>query len=288
MPRLECPSKLPKQNVMKLRLLALSTVFVLAACGDDSSSNNGTNNGANNGVTNNGTANNGVTNNGTSNNGACVPTVTCEDFEGCGTPDDGCGTALDCGCDVGFDCESDVCVLGVGNPCTETADCPAGAECQMESELGWTGGYCTLSCVSSECPTGSHCDGESCVKSCTESSECREPDYGCFDSNNDGSTECAPLGSGAGAVGDACTSYADCAGGEAGACIVESGDDFPGGYCTLANCTDTTGCPMGSTCLVSMSFAVCLKDCADVSMCRTDYQCTTVIADTTSCVPLNL
>jgi hypothetical protein len=107
-----------------------------------------------------------------------------------------------------------------------------------------------------------------CLKTCTNGTTCRTPYYDCFDVDGDGSTECAPLGSGSGAVGAPCARDADCAGGQLGFCYVEP--YFKGGYCTLG-CDTSNPCPGGSVCGTD---GICYKTCSMPSDCRSDgYMC---------------
>ena len=78
---------------------------------------------------------------------------------------------------------------GVGASCTSGSNCEGdGTECLSSLSLGVTinlpAGYCTQSCQrSAQCPTGSACltgGVNTCLKTCTASSECRESDgYAC-------------------------------------------------------------------------------------------------------------
>ncbi|HVM95074.1 MAG TPA: hypothetical protein VMT89_01740 [Candidatus Acidoferrales bacterium] len=94
-----------------------------------------------------------------------------------------------------------------------------------------------------------------------------------FDSNGDGEVTIDEVltavnsalngcGGGSGAVGDACTSDASCAG---RTCF----DSLPGGYCTQINCA-TNGCPAESTCFdTSDGGSACYKTCTSPAQCRT-------------------
>lgn len=64
-------------------------------------------------------------------------------------------------------------------------------------------------------------------------------------------------------IGGSCAKNSDCQSGE---CFAT----FPGGYCTLSNCTS---CPGGALCRDRNAQQVCLSACASRGDCRTGYQC---------------
>ena len=65
-----------------------------------------------------------------------------------------------------------------------------------------------------------------------------------------------------GGIGSACSANADC--GQGGTCL-----DLPGGYCSVANCSDASPCPSGASCWsLGDSGAYCLLDCQNQSECR--------------------
>ena len=282
-----------------MRWSILIACITITACSDANRSNSAPNATATNNVrTNNADPSNDTTANTTtanntpanaSTNGCAA--ISCEELGvSCGMVDDGCGTTLDCGgCDDGFACEAGSCALGVALPCQSDEECYPGLTCLLQAEAGWTGGHCQKDCATDEdCPTGSHCAEDACVRSCESDVDCRGPDYGCWDGDDDGAAECLPLGTGTGEVGDPCMSYADCAGGELGACIVEADGDFVGGYCTIIRCTTDADCPLDTNCLDATTPPICLRDCVTEDECRPQYQCAMVTAAGTSCVPANL
>lgn len=70
----------------------------------------------------------------------------------------------------------------VGDGCASNNDCGSGLYC----ESGFTGGYCTGSCVDvdSDCPTGSTCfdvggEAQICFKDCTADADCGRSGYVC-------------------------------------------------------------------------------------------------------------
>lgn len=74
--------------------------------------------------------------------------------------------------------------------------------------------------------------------------------------------------------GAPCHTGADCSTGQ---CLTEAEDpSFPGGYCTIRNCTDgsPTPCPDVSDCrgLAQGSVRICLGRC-ELGKCRAPYQC---------------
>lgn len=204
----------------------------------------------------------------------CIP-QTCGDIGAtCGTPDDGCGTPLDCStCVAGETCVSNVCEdnLDVGATCTADADCNGGAGlCITEAELGWTGGYCTSGCVTdADCGPANHCGPDGlCLQNCTDNTDCR-PDYECYDPDDDTVLECSPVGSGTGAIGDPCSSFADCGGGQAGYCGTEL-SGYLNGWCSQ-DCAVDGDCPAGSHCTLN---GFCADTCAVTNDCRgSGYEC---------------
>ncbi len=75
---------------------------------------------------------------------------------------------------------------------------------------------------------------------------------------------------------DACSSYADCSGGELGFCLIKPGE-IKDGYCTV-KCGETGMCPAGSTC----GGTNCLKTCNDDNDCRGEgYACADIGGDNT-------
>ena len=75
----------------------------------------------------------------------------------------------------------------IGDPCEDDDDCAKGATCIDEVNLGFKaslpGGYCTQSCSKDgDCPDGAGCEQllDTCLKSCTKTSQCREDEgYEC-------------------------------------------------------------------------------------------------------------
>lgn len=210
---------------------------------------------------------------------ACNPTTSCA-AEGaeCGTIFDGC-QMVSCGGCAGIEscnsatnqCEQTQ-VTGVA--CTTNSQCNGGTQCATEGDLGWPGGYCTLTCrTNSECAADAHCgfindDGDGfCVANCSTNSDCRSG-YECFDDDAAGTRECAPVANGTGSTGSACNLISDCRGGRDGFCI-RQGNDWFGGYCS-ESCSSNSDCPSGSHC--SQSFGTCLQTCTS-SCSRSGYAC---------------
>jgi len=87
----------------------------------------------------------------------CTPTNTCENlgYTECGTPDDGCGTPLNCGsCDAGFVCNVGICVEE--EACESSCEileleCGTHEICGVDTICGDYGGGCA---VGSECLEG--------------------------------------------------------------------------------------------------------------------------------------
>jgi hypothetical protein len=100
--------------------------------------------------------------------------------------DDGAG-----GNDGGSDAGGDAGICHLGDPCTTSGADPkcgteAKATCNDLTNDGFPGGYCSWEpCSATElCPCGTcaHLGGEAnaCWKACDTDSDCRAPDYGCF------------------------------------------------------------------------------------------------------------
>jgi hypothetical protein len=70
-------------------------------------------------------------------------------------------------------------------------------------------------------------------------------------------------------IGDACTTDQDCGGRSC-----RSDKSFPGGYCTQSCVVgDSSTCPSGAKCVQHHDSALCLRQCAENSECRTGYTC---------------
>ena len=80
------------------------------------------------------------------------------------------------------------------------------------------------------------------------------------DSEGDGRAGVTDVGSSSGGVGTACLKAADC--GMGWSCL-----NWPGGYCTILDCSQSS-CPAGSVCTsVSGGNLACLRTCADDNDC---------------------
>lgn len=217
---------------------------------------------------------------GTDGDCSCTPR-TCAAGE-CGTVDNGCGGALDCG------------TCAVGGACDVDADCAVGV-CVTEASSGWPGGICTLGCAAdADCGAGAHCafnddDGVgSCVANCGTTADCRTG-YTCRNTDEDvpATNECAPSGTGAGAIGTPCTSTADCAGGDVAFCAVEDAG-WQGGFCTR-NCTTDTDCVGASHCVelnADTGARICMPDCSGPTCRAAGYACRDLDGDSSNeCAP---
>ncbi|MBN1769946.1 MAG: pre-peptidase C-terminal domain-containing protein [Deltaproteobacteria bacterium] len=174
--------------------------------------------------------------------------------------------------------------------------CAAGEICGNGADDNGNG---LVDCMDSQCWSSAACD-ETCtggldedydglvdcldVADCGADAACAERSCDdAVDNDGDGATDCADwdcIGSadcpaGLGAVGDACTSHADCAD---RACLLEATWGWPGGYCTKWSTEDDTcgGCPSGSTCYDYSGWGYgpyfCLRGCTDGTDCRTGVQ----------------
>jgi hypothetical protein len=179
----------------------------------------------------------------------------------------------------------------VGGACTAISDCQGGEAGTCVGEIdGFRDGYCTAACASNDdCPGGSHCGAQGtdgigfCLANCTSGS-CRTDGYACYDFDGDTVDECAPAGTGSGAIGDVCGQVADCDGGADAVCLAPA-DDWFDGYCATLGCT-AGSCPMGSHCSPFDTVSACLQDCTPGS-CRTPgYACYDINNDgTPECAP---
>jgi hypothetical protein len=216
----------------------------------------------------------------------------------------------------------------IGTPCTADTDCHGMMPMCVTDPTFFPGGYCTQICdpmMPTSCPMGSQCiqlgrGMNYCVATCDPNATTRQcggrMNYGCstdpmFSGNCVGgcfdATDC-PMGLmcdrmggqvGAGScftpgamVGAACVADTDCPMG--GACLVENGDGWPGGACTVPGCDPmaNTGCGMGEQCIPLQGVfgppqGYCLHGCATTNDCRVGYMCTPspIVPDRRYCAP---
>ncbi|MBX3271781.1 MAG: hypothetical protein KF729_16050 [Sandaracinaceae bacterium] len=216
---------------------------------------------------------------------ACTARTECGRYD-CGMVDDGCGGTLECG----------ACALGA--PCGDADDCASGF-CLTQTDTGWNRGYCSDECfVNADCGAGFHCAFTLtnidrvgvCLVSCGTSADCRGPEYTCRQADMDGPRECAPVGSGTGAIGTPCASNADCAGGDAYLCLLEN-QGYRAGLCSRT-CLVDADCGGGNHCAfvpASGGEGACFPNCTADGDCRADgYRCLNADADAggvTECFP---
>jgi hypothetical protein len=216
--------------------------------------------------------------------------ATCSSDTDCGVDgicqDGACvlSCASNADCRAGYTCQNffasgpQVCAPATGGKpgatCAADSDCVAGiggAQCALDLP----GGYCVSGCqTDAGCPAGSVCEQGVCLDSCTVNADCRAG-YECY--NAFGSTRpiCGPVANGAGAVGDACATISDCAGGQRGTCLND--DQWTGGYCLISGCDAQNPCPAGSHCGFidpATGQGACVKDCTTDAQCRgAGYAC---------------
>jgi len=207
---------------------------------------------------------------------ACTPDAMGSDDANCGAAQEQiCLPAVENGtvgvCSVLFCDQNDELSCGAGNFCV-TAD-----------QNGTT--LCLASCTVAEagCDTGLTCQpllGLASVcfaPSCTADAECAE--FKGTYCNTDVST-CLNAGSATAAVGDGCTTDADCP--RNGLCLDEATFEFPGGYCVTPECNAPAfACAKGDVCTpVPDTGGVCFKGCSADTDCvdstgaaRAGYTC---------------
>ncbi len=239
--------------------------------------------------------------------GTCVP-LSRTSVINCGALGDRCVA-----CASGQLCTNGMCTTPaalkrVGSACANDGECIGGlgssAICKLTTTSGnasYTGGYCTLRCPASACPTGSNCvaaqnpygEGEAlCWDSCGTSDPCRSPGYACYSLGTGSACWLSPLptvdaGVPADKVGNACTSTNDCINPPTsrGACLSsEFMMTWPGGYCSRLDCLTNAECAVdgGAICIgFDANQTACVRKCADSSAgqsnCRSGYTCTPYI-----------
>jgi len=231
-----------------------------------------------------------------------LPTPVC--VAGCADDAD-CGDGLSCDPTAGFAGAGACFDPGsmVGDPCTDTAECPSGGACVSENGSGWPSGSCVTGC---DFATNAGCEGGACIAqtfggglctvSCSTSADCRDG-YACTSVNDaPGRMYCAPgcaVTADCASAGNVCNSGVgtcdvpfvasqlgatcrfDGQGCEGGTCLRESSSGYPGAYCIYAGCTvGGTDCPSGGVCAAGSSTVnLCLAGCGDDGDCRPGYAC---------------
>lgn len=175
-----------------------------------------------------------------------------------------------------------------GAPCTDFSECDVNSTCR-DDPFQRPGGQCAvLGCASDDdCAPGGdgRCVnltedqvGNVCVDDCDADADCREAEgYRCIDHG-------PPLGKFCRhpAPGDACVADADCGTGDAGdpwVCRQDNGtNSYPGGYCTIEDCTvgDGDTCPIFSFCLelAGEGDTFCADECVmGAGTCGAGYDC---------------
>jgi hypothetical protein len=164
----------------------------------------------------------------------------------------------------------------VGDACESAQDCSLeGGFCVLEPSFA--DGYCSKTCTTNaECDADSHCATGFCF-----ANACTRPGYIEKDLDRDARLECVPVGGqGEGLVGDACTTGADCGGGDFGGCLGQ----WPGGYCAI-DCRAGEGtCGADSICYAfSPTSSQCLKVCTAAADCRDGYACLALPGGKSAC-----
>ncbi len=202
--------------------------------------------------------------------GACVDTAV--DVTNCGA----CGRR----CAATERCRAGACVAtGAGAPCVRNTDCGASAPTCFPEAIGWQGGYCTRQCArDADCAAGSSCisDGSAnfCLRTCTAASGCRAG-YLCR------------------AAGTVSVCYPSCTANPSALCgastcnsatgvcrfvCASDGDCVAGSRCNTASprrcqCSASTNCGPGRTCLVAYGYCGCNSDaaCGPDALCDPTY-----------------
>ena len=231
-----------------------------------------------------------------------------------GTPNtkiciDPCGMDNDCRTAEGYACvdkngdgTADSCLISptapIGAACIR-GQCANDGVCLTDDGNRYLNGYCTADCSmnAAACGMGSTCrtiptvgTGALCFDDCTADADCRVAEgYTCVDTDaTAGGDTCLRIGSGMGAVGDACTGVSDCSGGLDAECIPEGVNAMgqvvrPGGICSAVCIRPTMmgapdPCGPDATCttfgMAPNTFSRCIEKCAANGTCdRMGYQC---------------
>ena len=116
-----------------------------------------------------------------------------------------------------------------------------------------------------DCPPDNTVPASGLGAKCTTTASC-DPGQVCDLTNAGG--KCAPSPAQA-AIGTRCGSTVDCGTDPRSACATESGDGYPGGYCSMEPCDDVHICPPGATCVaIGNETPACFKSCSSDADCR--------------------
>lgn len=177
----------------------------------------------------------------------------------------------------------------IGDACDDSEQCRAGDRgfCVTNQGRGWPRGYCLEYCgADGACPEGSRCSAfdanytnrvNVCLKGCEVDADCGRPGYRCVDQDQDGVTECRPVGEGGGAIGAPCYDLSQCQGGAAAYCSTEDLDpEYRDGYCMRFGCQNNADCGAGNHCILvqGMNGGYCMRSCLTGADCpREGYGC---------------
>lgn len=230
--------------------------------------------------------------------------VGCATGDGC-CPPSGCDNNTDgdcpavCGNGVVEPLDGELCdtTIAAGSPgaCPSAADCNDNDNCTVDSVQG---SGCLAHCDNvsiSTCTTGDQCCPAGC--DATNDFDCGgcgngidEPSFGeeCDDGNTVNTDVCTnSCTDNIGAMGDPCTSNANCIG--QFACVDDS-FGAPGGYCVGEGCTPGNACEGNKGVCVATwqgfgSTGVCLVECSAHTDCRwaEGYQCLEVVPGRFAC-----
>lgn len=239
-------------------------------------------------------------------NGYCTKScsVSSDCFAGsqCGGNPSGVGPARVClkqcsspgvapgGCRTGYVCEANAGTSGVPvcyPGCTSNTQCGTAPEC--DSRGFCCGGNGFVCCEGNTCFNGTTCQAGTCRTGSGTGGGSGSTGGGSGATGGGTGTTgggSGTTGGGTGSTGggtgtlnnngEACTDVAQCVG---NACIVQSGNQWQGGYCS-ESCAGSGGCRSGSSCSYALfsgsSTRYCLQDCTwtgGQSNCRAGYVC---------------
>lgn len=235
---------------------------------------------------------------------------------GCTTPRaiSACSTSADC--PASEQCVDGTCVprLDAAVGCDGACECASDADCRDTippcADAACVGGTCFARPVDTRCAAGERCDAtRGCVGADTDAGGLL--DAAASDGGDAGSSDAAATDAGPdapadafvpadarGALGEPCTTDADCAplggGGTSPRCLLTiSGTTFDGGYCSSTCSSVGMSCGTNGECVLvgGGSFTpMCFQRCMSGSECRAGYRCERIgiLSSDSVCAPPGL